>query len=860
MPAKRRNLAVRWLAEFTHRVGDLYAYQGGLTKASEGVATQRRLQQDRPPSYRTEVAVAFDFDLTCPSEEAQDVRLWRADGAKGKENRRMDGLECRLQGRVDGLDLAATPALVEEFKTTRSAPDLVHRHDGPVHWAQARLYAAMLAAECPEVEDWLLRLLYCHPDTRQAQVFEERQTSASRADFLDRTLARFAELIGPLLTHQARRDAWLREREFPFPSYRPHQRATARRCYQAFAGGESLLLEAPTGSGKTVTLLYAALKSLPTTEAAKLLFLTGRGTGAAAAEAALERLDGGSGQIRRITLAAKEKQCLAKQWLQAKASADGGATLGAHAQPHPGEQRDGRSTPCDAQTCPYAKGYFDKREAALATLLSEAAIRPELVREVGRAYEVCPYELSLDAALEADVVIGDYNYVFDPIVSLQRFADGEDIQLLVDEAHQLSGRAQEMLSVSLRRSTVKAALAEGPPAAVGKRLRALDRALVELRRRHERPAEVRIDPPAALTRAVERFVESLYSDDIRLQRHPAVQAAALAALRWQRGEGWRRDDAFMHLLRSGRREIEVALHCLDPSEHIAEALGRYRSSIRFSGTLSPLPLHNALHGLAEAPAERAGNLFRPDQLAVLLVWDINTYFKSRQKSMRQLVDLTLDISVSQPGHYLLAFPSYDYLNGFAQAAQEHLPPTALHLQGQDMADDERAAFLRAFAAAAPPAFAAVVLGGVFAESVDFAGLPGDQAERMRQLDAAPSGRQGEGEGQGAAGFRLSGVLVVGTGRPPTSLTRASQEAYFDAKSGNGAEVAYLQPAMTKVLQVAGRLLRSPQDRGVLCLIDPRFRHAEQQRFFPAHWRPQPVRGAEVGATVAKFWQGSMLDG
>ena len=715
----------------------------------------------------------------------------------------------------------------------------------------------MLAAERPETDAWLLRLLYCHPDTGQAQAFEERQSSADLAAFFGRTLSRFAELVGPLLTHQAQRDAWLKERDFPFPSYRPHQRATARRCYQAFTKGHSLLLEAPTGSGKTVTLLHAALKSLPTTEAAKVLFLTGRGTGAAAAETALAHLDGDSGRIRRITLAAKEKQCLAEQWLQAKAPADGGATLGAVAQASGGERTDVRGTPCDAALCPYAKGYFDKREAALAALLARSAISPEWVREIGQTHQVCPHELSLDAALAADVVIGDYNYVFDPFVSLQRFAAGEEIHLLVDEAHQLSGRAQEMLSVSLRRSTIKAAAGEGPPPLIAKRLRAIDRALGELRRRCNPLAEALIEPPAALTRSVDRFLDSLYGDEVRMDSFPALQAAALAAHRWQRGQAWRREDAFIHLLRSANREVEVALHCLDPSEHIAAVLARYHSSVRFSGTLSPLPLYNALHGLQDAPAERAGSPFQPSQLAVLLVWDINTYFNARQKSMRQLVELTVDILEARNGRYLLAFPSYDYLNGFVQAARRRLPPGLLHAQAPNMADSERAAFLDAFAAAEPPALAAVVLGGVFAESVDFAGPP---QRGLGGLDAPGSrvGGPAAEAGRRQAGLQLSGVLVVGAGLPPPSLVRDGLQRHFDAKSGNGAQVAYVQPAMTKVLQVAGRLLRSPEDRGVICLIDPRFRNAAQQRFFPAHWRPLPLPAAQAGAAVAKFWQGPML--
>ena len=759
---------MRWLAEQVHRTGDLYAYRGAPTQGVEGIATQRRLQRDRPEGYQAELAVQMGIRF-------KDARF-------------------ELRGRVDGANLSVAPAVVEEFKTTRADPEVAHRHDGPVHWAQARLYAAMLAKAHPDLRDWRLRLLYCHPDDGRVRVFEERQSARALLAFLDDTLDRFAARTGPWRKHQAARNAWLAERDFPFPSYRPHQRAAARRCYQALRAEESLLLEAPTGSGKSMAVLYAALKSLPQTGASKLIFLTSRSTGAAAAETALERIDGASGRIRRITLAAKEKQCLTP------------------------------NMPCAADQCPYAKGYFDKRPDAEAALLADPAITPERVRNVGRDHEVCPYELSLDAALWCDVVIGDYNYVFDPVVRLRRFADGKDIDLLIDEAHQLSDRAEEALSVGLSRSAFKAALTEPLPKVLAKRLRAIDRALVNLRREHGHPQDAVIEAPAALTRAVERFSKALFSDEGALDALPKTQAAAWAANRWQKGESWRRPEAFIHLLRTEGSDIEVTLRCLDASEHLRESLARYRSSIRFSGTLSPLPLYNSLHGLVEAPAERAGSPFGPEQVAVLLVTDINTYFNGRQASMAQVVDLVRGVVEAHAGRYLLAFPSYGYLDGFAEAAMEGLDGLHLHRQTPDMTDGERAEYLRAFAHSESPALAATVLGGVFAESVDFAVVP------------------------------LSGVLAIGAGLPPPTLARASKARYFNAKSGNGMEVAYRQPAMTKVAQVAGRLLRSPEDQGVICLIDPRFGREAHQRFFPSHWRPQRVPARQVGSAVAKFWQ------
>ena len=770
---KPQVLPVRWLAELVHRQGDLYAYRSGHTTGAEGVATQQRLQRDRPPSYRAEVPVKLD--------------VWLGAG------------RFQLSGRIDGLDLDGAPPLLEEFKTTRADPQTVYAHDGPVHCAQAKLYAAMLAGEHPHVQEWRLRLLYCHPRTEQVQTFEQRETSAALRAFLEHSLRRFTARIRPQQAHRAARDAWLAQRRFPYPSFRPHQKPTVRRCYQAVRDEEALLLEAPTGSGKTMTTLYAALKSLPHTGAERLMFLTSRGTGAQAAQEALKLLDAGAGRIRRITLAAKEKQCLVE------------------------------GMPCAADACPYARGYFDKREAALAALLDEPALTPALLRRVGKAHEVCPYELSLDAALWVDVVVGDYNYVFDPIVHLQRFADGQAIDLLVDEAHQLSGRAAEMLSVSLRRSTIKAALAEGPSATIARGLRSLDRALLALRRSIDPGKEAIIAAPAALTRAAERFLHSLQEEGVLLEQRANLRAAAFAASRWLRGEAWRRPETFLHSLHLQGGDIEVRLQCLDAGEHLGKVLGRYRSSIRFSGTLSPLPLYNALHGLGEAPEERAGSPFQADQLALLLVTDINTYFSFRDKSINQLIDLVCDIARDHPtGRYLAAFPSYDYLNAFLAAAGPRLGVGALHGQTPDMDDDERPNFLQRITHSPTPAFAAVVLGGVFAESVDFSAVP------------------------------LSGVLVIGAGLPPPDLHRVSQERYFDAQSANGAEVAYLQPAMTRVLQVAGRLLRSPEDRGVICLIDPRFSRLDYQRFFPSHWRPERVAAKQVPAAVANFWRKPML--
>lgn len=770
-----RTVAIRWLAEAVHRQGDLYPYRGSepyrlATAAREGIATQRRIQRNRPDGYRPE----------CPVRQRVSV----------------NGREFELRGRVDGFLVNAGTALVEEFKTTRIDMHTVHRHDGAVHWAQARLYAALLARECPDVSDWRLRLVYCHPDTDRVRTHEKSAHSEELEAFLSETLER----LWPAAQahHERVRNAWLDALGFPFASFRPHQRALARRCYRALRNREDLMVEAPTGSGKTIATIYPALRSLAADANGKLLFLTSRGTGARAAQSALASVDPERRYLRTVTITAKEKACIVA------------------------------GMPCSAESCSYARAYYDKREQALEALFVERSIGPETLESAARRYEVCPFELSLDAAARADAVVCDYNYVFDPMVRLQRFMGDDEIDVLIDEAHQLRGRTMDMLSCGLSRATFKAARTEPLGTQLTRRLGSIDRALRALRRQYGADIETAIDQPRALNRAVARFLDEVQDSEADPAHLPLLRAAVFDASRWQRSEGWREAGPFEYLLDTRGHGIAVRSHCLDPSRHIRETLGRYRASIRFSGTLSPLPLHNQLHGLDDAPFERAASAFGEHQLAVMLVRDIDTYYRGREASVDRLVEAVHAVFAARSGHCLVAFPSYAYLEQFRRAAGKRFREAALHCQVPNMTDGERSAFLAALRDAGEPRLAVVVLGGVFAESVDLAEVP------------------------------LAGVIAVGAGIPPPDKSRDRQRRYFDRKSGNGRQVAYLLPAMTRIVQAAGRLLRSPEQRGVICLIDPRIGNAAYRRFFPAHWRPRPVPASRLGEAVAKFWEGSIL--
>ncbi|MFU8816533.1 MAG: ATP-dependent DNA helicase [Pseudomonadales bacterium] len=765
-------LPVRALAEFVHRRGDLHARLDGRTRADEGIQAQRKLQQGRGDAYQRERAVKLETTLA--------------------------GVPVTVSGRIDGCELDGAVIVVEEFKTTRADPQLAHAHAAAVHWAQALLYAGLLVRELDDSREVQLRLLYCHPDTLATQIFERRETALAATQFLDATLHDYAAWLEGQQAHERQRDARLQCLTFPFPSFRPFQRAVARRVFRALRDREHLLLEAPTGSGKTAATLFPAVRALQASGYRRVILLTSRTTGALAARDAAIRMDSNAEYLRHIVLTAKDKACFL-----------------------PG-------TPCEPDACPYARGYYDRARAAAVDLLAHRAIGPETVAAVAQAHQVCPFELSLDASVWCDVVVGDYNYVFDPVVRLQRFAGDAEAALLVDEAHQLAPRVRDMLSLTITRREVKEALAEAPPDALTRPLRSLDRALGAVRRglAADPPAgqEVAIERPEKLLRAMQRCLDALAAGDYPLEPLPATRTLLFNCSRWARSEVWYHPERFIHLAQAAGRGVLVRLACLDPGPYIRDRLAEYGGHVRFSGTVSPLALYARLHGEPEAPTERAGNPFSAEQLQLLLVDDVPTYLRQRQHSLDRLVALLAAVIEARAGHYLVAFPSFEYLSLAADVFEAQFPEHAVVRQTPAMGEAARAEFLGLFAAQAVPRLGFVVLGGAFGESVDFSAA------------------------------RLAGIVCVGVGLPPPSATGRALQRHFDLQGVDGKAVAYHQPAMVKVLQMAGRLLRSPDDRGVLCLVDARFRAPEYQQFFPDHWQPRVVKAQQVSAALANFWQ------
>ena len=805
-------IAARRLAEQMHRSGDVHFHYDRAVLGEEGIAAQRQLAAGGP--WQCEVPVTAEY-----VDEAYVLKV---------------------SGRIDMVDeTAALPCLVE-VKSTRSDLSRLHAHLGNVHWAQLKLYGHMFAL----ARGWRqlrLRLHYLHLDTGASAHHDQDCSAAELQTFFATTCAAYVAWRAELDGWRRKRDATLKATAFPFSGYRVGQRALAVAAFRAHRDGAGLVCEAPTGLGKTAALVYPALQAIAHGHADRVLYLSARGTGQAAALDTLRSLRAQGAALRQVQIIAKEKVCL---------------TPGAA---------------CAAETCRYAAGHFDRAPAALVALRGHAEVGLVELQAVGRDHCACPFELSLAAARWADVVVCDYNYVLDPVIrSASIIAEGaRRTCVLIDEAHQLPDRTREMYSATISRDAILAAakvagqIGAKPIARAATRLARTMKTLAGSRTKtlataaHDQPVAARDARAAAADEAV--LIDDAAPFDRDLAAFiaacaPWIDATSPAVLTdaYFQATLWRATDRtaavtpYAVISRWQGRDAVYTRYCIDPSIPAALSLKPFRSVQAFSGTL---PGRQPLGIPGDPPPLRFGSPFPAGHLGVFVVRDLSVYFRDRAGTVARLARLVCDLCAARAGNYLVFAPSFAYVEllatalaecaatlaegaasraeGAASRAEgaasrvEGAPGFEQFSQARHMDDAQRAEFIARFVADGRTRIGIAATGGVFGESVDL------------------------------AGERLIGVIVVGIALPPRSLERELVRA---AEGDEGEARAYQYPAMIRVLQTAGRLIRSAQDRGVLCLVDARFAAQPYRGLLPTHWRTELVPGRDIGAAARAFWQ------
>lgn len=747
-----RPIAVRELCAFTARRGDLDLRFTPAPSAQEGIEGHAAVRLRRGAGY------------------VQELRL---EGA------------CRslwIRGRADGLE--TDPLVIEEIKTHRGPVESIPDHHRKLHWAQLKLYGAQLCLDCA-LPALALRLVYFHIDTGRETRLEKQASTEELLAFRDEHAERFETWALAEAAHRGRRDAALKALRFPHADFHRGQRLLAEAVYRGIARGETVMAQAPTGIGKSIGTLFPALKALGEGHVDKLFFLTAKSSGRRAALAALDSLrpDDAPIHLRHLELVARDKACV-----------------------HPDKA-------CHGDSCPRAKGFFDRLPAAREAAVARGALDHAAVQSVAESHTVCPYYLAQELVRWADVVIGDVNYYFDAHALLPALTAVNEwrVAVLVDEAHNLVERARGMYSAELR--------ADAVPRLPPRSDRRVSRALTKLRGvwkalalEHAADYTTLDRPPAPLMAALRELVAAL---DKLFAEHPVAAPPALLQTCFDALAFLERAETLgthsLCDLERGDGVLKLTLRNVLPAPFLAPRFAAAKAAVLFSATLHPADYFQTLLGLPEGTRRLdVPSPFSATQLDVHVAHTISTRYRDREASIDAVVETLAAQCADRPGNYLAFFSSYAYLQQVEALLRTRHPDLSLLAQTRAMRESDQAAFLERFSATGRE-LGLAVLGGAFAEGID---LPGR---------------------------RLVGVFVATLGLPQVNPVQEARRQRLEQLFGThrGYDYAYLHPGLQKVVQAAGRVIRTPQDRGVIWLMDDRYARKDVRQLLPAWW-PAPI--------------------
>lgn len=746
-------VAVRTLCEFAARHGDLDFRYTPAPTSEEGIAGHQAIQAKRGYGYKSE----YSLTGNC--------------------------LDLELSGRADGYNPHKNR--LEEIKTHRGDVSRIRPHQRALHRAQLRAYGALL---CRQENRKSVELALVYYDTGRDK--ETVITETARADELWQELetlcGRYQAWAEQEEHHREQRDALLATLTFPFPDFRPRQRQLAETVYKNSVKAGTLLLEAPTGLGKTLGTLFPALMAMPAAKQDRLFYLTCRNTARQLALDAVDKLRTAQDELqpwplRTLELVSKDDAC-----------------------EHPDKA-------CHGESCPLAKGFFDRLPDARAEAVqSKEPLNQQNLAKIAAGHDICPYFLAQEMARWSDLVIGDVNRMFDQSALLHGLIRQNNWQasVLVDEAHNLVDRARGMYSVQLEQQRLLKLkkIASKPVKAALERTARAWQALIRDHGEQAQPVFLATLPPQLLgaLQAMVSVITDYLADnppDLALQE---VMFESVAFMKLADSFG---DHSLCEFQRTGRGRASLTIQNLVPADFLTERFRAAHAVLLFSATLSPGVYYRDLLGLPEdARFTSLPSPFSAEQLQVQFTPGISTRQVHREDSLQPIAELIARQYRERPGHYLAFFSSFKYAKEVSDTLAQQAPDIPQRAQQPGMSPDQRKQFLAEFQKP-EGSVAFAVLGGVFSEGID---LPGDQ---------------------------LIGAFVATLGLPPFDAWHEILKDRLQQRFGEGYNYTYLIPGLQKVAQAAGRVIRTPDDRGVIWLIDDRFLQPSVKRMLPCWWFP-----------------------
>jgi len=689
--------------------------------------------------------------------------------------------QLKVRGRADGYDPDANR--LEEVKTYRGDLDAQPANHRQLHWAQVKVYGWLMCQKL-NLSEINLALVYFDIVGEGETVLDQRFQATELETFFNQQCALFLGWAEQEMAHREARNSAAQTLAFPHAGFRPGQRSLAESVYKAVSTGRCLMAQAPTGIGKTIGTIFPLLKALAPQQLDKLFFLTAKTPGRKLALDAAQVLHASSPglPLRVLELVARDKAC------------------------------EHLEKACHGDSCPLARGFYDRLPAARIAASKVRLLDQRTLCNVALAHDVCPYYLSQEMARWADLVVADYNYFFDFGAMLFGLAQLNQWRaaVLVDEAHNLVDRARSMYSASLDQYHLKT-LRDTAPEPLKKPLQRLNREWNALHKDQLAPYQAYTARPEKLLQALSLCAGTMgeYFNDHPESLSGDLQSFYFEVLQFGKVAELFNEHFIFDISKrqfSGKRSSStLCLRNVVPAEFIRPRLTAARSSVLFSATLSPRHYYADLLGL---PADTAWidveSPFKAEQLQVRIVDAISTRFVHREASLEPIVELIARQYTQQPGNYLAFFSSFDYLQQVAQLLAEKHPAITLWQQSRGMAEAERQAFLDQFTEHSQ-GIGFAVLGGAFGEGID---LPGT---------------------------RLIGAFIATLGLPQLNPINEQMKVRMGAIFGAGYDYTYLYPGIQKVVQAAGRVIRSQQDQGVVMLIDDRFGEARVRQLLPRWW-------------------------
>ncbi|WP_048824980.1 ATP-dependent DNA helicase [Bacillus sp. B-jedd] len=687
-----------------------------------------------------------------------------------------------LEGRCDGLLQEGQVTIVDEIKSTSASLDQIEEQSYPVHWAQAKCYAYMICV-LNELEMIDIRLTYIERNTYRTKFFTSTFSKPELAEFVTGMLEIYAPFAKMALRHDMHKLTSAKCLEFPYENFRPGQKKLAASVFRTIRDeGGNLFVNAPTGIGKTISTLFPAVKALGEGYIKSVFYLTARTTTRKAAEEALSHMANCGLHVSSVTLTAKEKICFNEQ---------GG---------------------CSADTCDFAKGYYDRLNGAILDIKNnENQLGREVIEAYARKHTLCPFEFSLDLAYLADIVICDYNYIYDPRVSLKRLLDEKkkNAVLLVDEAHNLPDRAREMFSASINKRAFLELKRASKRAKTGlsKSASEVNKFFITTKKQAAGQQEyIFQDFPEKLTDVLKDFIEQAEADLLSsqgaseelIETYYATQNFLRAANLF--------DERFLLYVYFENGDMFIKIFCLDPADLIKKAGKGYRAKVFFSATLVPHEYFTEMLGDdGEGEYVSIPSPFQSEQID-LFISPTSTRYRDRESAYSRIADTLNELIEERPGNYFCFFPSYVFMERVFEMFRP-AENVEVIVQNRQMSEEERESFLANFQTGRNRSLVGfAVMGGIFSEGVD---LPGE---------------------------RLNGVAITGVGLPQLSFEREVLKRYYTSVGKRGYDYAYTFPGMIKVLQAGGRLIRSENDTGTILLIDDRFLQTNYLALFPEEWK------------------------